>query len=296
MIKDPYNFEFLALGDEMQERDLEAGLLENLRDLILELGKGFAFVGNQYPLEVGNRDYRLDLLFYHLRLRCFVVFELKTGEFKPEFTGNMNFYLSAVDDLLREPTDQPAIGIILCRERNEITVEYALRGTNRPIGVSRYQITEALPETLQLNLPTHQELQALVQSLEEELVQTRQELSEFQCPVCGAPLVMRNAIPLSERDTGAFEAYACGHEMVDGATERPCPASPLFPQFDEFEVVVVESGQGGDQFWISFGKPKTRNARRVDLGREFGKTPDEARNRLFERYERMARRWTAPGS
>ncbi len=296
LIKDPYNFEFLGLGAEMQERDLEKGLLENLRDFILELGKGFAFVGRQYPLEVGNRDYRLDLVFYHLGLRCFVVFDLKTGEFKPEFTGKMNFYLSAVDDLLRQPTDQPTIGIILCRERNEITVEYALRATNRPIGVSRYRITEALPEPLQLSLPTQQELQALVQSLQEKLVQTTQELSEFQCPVCGAPLVTRNAIPMSESDTGAFEAYACGHETVDGVTDRPCPSSPLFPQFDEYEVRLVESAQGDDRLWISFANPKTRNARRVDLGREFGKTQDEARSRLFERHQRAARRWTVAGS
>ncbi|SPF56812.1 hypothetical protein SBA4_930031 [Candidatus Sulfopaludibacter sp. SbA4] len=160
VIKDPYNFDFLALGAEMQERDLEEGLLQNLRDLILELGKGFAFVGNQYPLEVGNRDYRLDLLFYHLGLRCFVVFDLKIGEFKPEFAGKMNFYLSAVDDQLRQPTDQPTIGIILCRERNEITVEYALRKTSQPIGVSQYQ----LPEALKLSLPTQEELQSLVDS------------------------------------------------------------------------------------------------------------------------------------
>ena len=125
IIKDPYYFDFLALGSEMLERDLERGLLENLRSLILELGKGFAFVGSQYHLEVGGQDYYLDLLFYHLRLRCFVVIDLKIEEFKPEFAGKMNFYLSAIDDQLRHANDAPTIGIILCKQRNEVIVEYA---------------------------------------------------------------------------------------------------------------------------------------------------------------------------
>ena len=120
LLKDPYTFDFLALGPDMLERDLERGLIEHLRSLILELGKGFAFVGSQYHLEVGGQDYYLDLLFYHLRLRCFVVIELKIEDFKPEFAGKMNFYLSAVDDQLRHKDDQPTIGIILCKGRNEV--------------------------------------------------------------------------------------------------------------------------------------------------------------------------------
>ncbi len=125
----------------MQERELERGLLEHLRLLILELGKGFAFVGSQYHLEVGGQDYYLDLLFYHLRLRCFAVFELKIEEFKPEFAGKMNFYLSAVDDQLKHADDKPSIGIILCKGRNAVVVEYALRDTNKPMGVAEYRLT-----------------------------------------------------------------------------------------------------------------------------------------------------------
>ena len=134
-----YSFDFLSLGSDMLERDLERGLSEHLRALILELGKGFAFVGSQHHLEIGGQDYYLDFLFYHLRLRCFVVFELKMEEFKPEFAGKMNFYLSAVDDRLRRPDDDPSIGIILCQSRNEVVVEYALRDTTKPMGVARYR-------------------------------------------------------------------------------------------------------------------------------------------------------------
>jgi YhcG PDDEXK nuclease domain len=142
----------------MLERDLERGLIEHLRALILELGKGFAFVGSQYPLEVGGQDYYLDLLFYHLRLRCFVVIELKVEGFKPEFAGKMNFYLSAVDDQLRHPDDQPSIGIILCKGRNEVIVEYALRDSSKPMGVAQYRLSPALPEQLKRDLPTIEDL------------------------------------------------------------------------------------------------------------------------------------------
>ena len=128
--------------------------------MILELGKGFAFVGSQYPLEIGGQDFYLDLLFYHLRLRCYVVIELKIQEFKPEFAGKMNFYLSAVDDLLRQPEDQPSLGLILCKERNKIVVEYALRDTSKPIGVAEYRLTQALPERLKSELPTNEDLAA----------------------------------------------------------------------------------------------------------------------------------------
>ncbi|SEJ80922.1 Predicted nuclease of restriction endonuclease-like (RecB) superfamily, DUF1016 family [Sphingobium sp. AP50] len=154
LVKDPYSFDFLALGSEISERELEKGLIDHLRALVLELGKGFAFVGSQYHLEVGGQDYYLDLLFYHLRLRCFVIIELKIEEFKPEFAGKMNFYLSAVDDQLRHVDDAPSIGIILCKGRNEVIVEYALRDANKPMGVAEYRLSEALPERLQAELPT----------------------------------------------------------------------------------------------------------------------------------------------
>lgn len=157
LIKDPYSFDFLALGPAMSERELEQGLLEHLRSLILELGKGFAFVGSQHHLEVGGQDYYLDLLFYHLRLRCFVVVELKIEDFKPEFAGKMNFYLSAVDDQLRHEADAPSIGIILCKGKNEVIVEYALRDSTKPMGVAEYRLSAALPEPLQGELPTEAE-------------------------------------------------------------------------------------------------------------------------------------------
>jgi hypothetical protein len=129
-----------------------------MRDVLLELGKGFAFVGSQLHLEVAGHDYYLDLLFYHLRLRCYVIFDLKIEDFKPEFAGKMNFYLSAVDDQLRHSEDRPSIGIILCKGRNEIVVEYALRDTSKPMGVAQYRLTAALPEELKPELPTTEEL------------------------------------------------------------------------------------------------------------------------------------------
>lgn len=158
LIKDPYNFDFLTLAPDVLERDLERGLIEHLRDLILELGKGFAFVGSQYPLAVGGQDFFLDLLFYHLRLRCYVVIDLKIEEFKPEFAGKMNFYLSAVDDLLRHSGDESSLGLILCKEHNRLVVEYALRDMSKPMGVAQYQLTQALPEGLKSELPTNEDL------------------------------------------------------------------------------------------------------------------------------------------
>lgn len=160
ILKDPYNFDFLTLGEHARERDLEKGLLEHFRDFLLELGKGFAFVGSQHPLEVGGRDFFIDLLFYHLSLRCYVAIELKIGDFKPEYAGKMNFYLSAVDDLLRHGDDQPSIGIILCKTRSKIIVEYSLRDTKKPIGVSAYKLTAKLPKKLKSGLPTVEEIEA----------------------------------------------------------------------------------------------------------------------------------------
>jgi len=158
LIKDPYVFDFLSLGPGAQERDLERALLNHLRDFLLELGKGFAFVGRQYRLDVGGEEFYIDLLFYQLRLRCFVVIDLKIGEFKPEYAGKMNFYLSAVDDLLRHPEDRPSIGLILCKSQNRLVAEYALRDVSKPMGVATYRLTEALPADLQENLPSIEEL------------------------------------------------------------------------------------------------------------------------------------------
>ncbi len=156
-LKDPYTFDFLTLGEAAHERDLERGLVEHVQALLLELGAGFAFVGRQVPLEVGDEDFYLDLLFYHLRLRCFVVVDLKMKPFEPEFAGKMNFYLSAVDDQMRHKDDAPTIGLLLCKDaRNKVKVEYALRDVKKPIGVAEWQtrLVESLPKKLQGSLPT----------------------------------------------------------------------------------------------------------------------------------------------
>ncbi len=164
MLKDPYHLEFLDIGASARERDLERALLRHLRDFLLELGVGFALVGSQYGLEVGGQDYRIDLLFYHLRLRCFVAVELKVGPFQPEHAGKMNFYLCALDEHLRRDHDEPSIGLILCKERNRVVVEYALRGSNRPIGVAAFRLTSTLPPGLRGSLPSPEELQRGLES------------------------------------------------------------------------------------------------------------------------------------
>jgi predicted nuclease of restriction endonuclease-like (RecB) superfamily len=158
-LKDPYIFDFLTLAEPFVERELELGLIQNIEKFLLELGKGFAFVGRQYHLAVGNQDFYMDLLFYHLKMRCFVVIDLKKGDFKPEYVGKMNFYCSAVDDLLRHPTDQPTIGLILCENKNKIIAEYALRDTHKPIGVSEYELTKVLPPNLKPSLPSIEDIE-----------------------------------------------------------------------------------------------------------------------------------------
>lgn len=160
ILKDPYLFDFLTLEQPFHERELETGLIQHLEKFLLELGAGFAFVGRQVHLEVSEADFYIDLLFYHLKLRCFVVIELKTGSFKADYAGKMNFYLNVVDDLLRHPSDQPSIGLILCQEKNKILAEYALRGMTKAIGVSKYRLTRALPKKLRSSLPTIEEIEA----------------------------------------------------------------------------------------------------------------------------------------
>ena len=154
LIKDPYHLDFLTLTDAAQERELEAALVTHIRDFLLELGVGFSFVGSQYRLEVSNNEYFLDLLFYHLKLRCYIVIDLKVTEFRPEYSGKMNFYVSAVDDLLRHPDDQPTIGIVLCKSKDRTIAEYALRNLNTPLAVSTHQ----LPKQLKASLPSVEQL------------------------------------------------------------------------------------------------------------------------------------------
>jgi len=159
-IKDPYVFDFLTMSGDAAERDLERGLVEHIRKFLLELGVGFAFVGSQYHIEVAGDDFYIDLLFYHLRLRCFVVIDLKAGAFKPEDAGKMSFYLGAVDDTLKHRDDKPTIGIILCGTKKRLIAEYALRNMSAPIGVSEYRLATTLPEDLKGSLPSVEELES----------------------------------------------------------------------------------------------------------------------------------------
>lgn len=160
LLKDPYIFDFLTLEKPFRERELETGLLRHLQNFLVELGAGFAFVGRQVHLDIGDDDFYIDLLFYHLRLRCFIVIDLKVGPFRAEYAGKMNFYLNAVDDRMRHDGDQPSIGLILCQDKNRVVAEYALRGMKKAIGVSEYQLTRALPKQLRSALPSIEEIEA----------------------------------------------------------------------------------------------------------------------------------------
>jgi predicted nuclease of restriction endonuclease-like (RecB) superfamily len=166
ILKEPYSFEFLDLHKEAVERDLERLLVNHIRDFLMELGVGFAFLGSQYPLLVGDREYRIDLLFYHVQLHCYVVIDLKMVEFEPEFSGKMGFYIAAVDNLLRRQGDAPTIGIILCKSKDKTVVEYALQHSQKPIGVATYRLKDALPTPIQESLPSiatlQQELEAII--------------------------------------------------------------------------------------------------------------------------------------
>ena len=159
VLKDPYIFDFMTIAEPFAERELETELVKHIEKFLLELGAGFAFVGRQYHIEVGEKDFYIDLLFYHLKMRCFVVIDLKKGDFKPEYAGKMAFYCSAIDDLLKHATDQATIGLILCESRNKIIAEYALRDTHKPIGVSEYELTRALPENLKPSLPSIEDIE-----------------------------------------------------------------------------------------------------------------------------------------
>ena len=158
-MKDPYIFDFIPFKEDMVERDIEKALVQDVTKLLLELGTGFAFLGNQYHLNVGGDDFYIDLLFYNLNLRCYVVIELKTGEFKPEYAGQLNFYLSAVDGLMKKEQDNPTIGLLLCKSKNNLVAEYSLKDMSKPIGVSEYRVTSALPAELEKQLPSVEDIQ-----------------------------------------------------------------------------------------------------------------------------------------
>jgi predicted nuclease of restriction endonuclease-like (RecB) superfamily len=159
-LKDPYIFDFLGLTENAQERDIERALTQHITRFLLELGAGFAFVGRQYRLEVGGDEFFIDLLFYHLKLRCYVVVELKTTPFKPEYAGQLNFYLSAIDAQVKATEDQPTIGLLLCKEKNRLVAEYALRGVAKPMGVAEYQLMREVPASLETGLPSIDQIEA----------------------------------------------------------------------------------------------------------------------------------------
>ena len=166
-LKDPYTFDFMAMTQPYNERDVERQLTQHITQFLLELGKGFAFIGRHYHLEIAGNDYYIDLLFYHVTLKCYVVVELKNRKFMPEFAGKLNFYLSAVDSLLKRNDDQPTIGLLLCRDKNNIEVEFALRDLNKPMGVSEYTIIDALPDNLKGALPTVEDIENDLQNMQE---------------------------------------------------------------------------------------------------------------------------------
>ncbi len=168
LLKSEYNLEFLELKEKAHERELEQALVNHMQKFLLELGVGFSFMGHQYRLEVEGDEFFIDLLFYHVRLRCYVVIELKTTEFKPEYSGQINFYVNVIDDQLRHPEDRPTIGIVLCRSRKQSIVHYALQGMNQPIGVSTYELGNALPESVQQSLPSVEQLQMEIESVAAE--------------------------------------------------------------------------------------------------------------------------------
>ena len=159
-LKDPYNFDFLTLRAKHDELELEDALMEHMSQFLLELGQGFSFVGRQYKLNVAGDMFKIDLLFYHVKLYCYVVVELKTVDFKPEFAGKLNFYISAVDGELKGERDNPTIGILICKSKNDMVVEYSLKDINKPIGVSEYQLTQVLPDEFKSSLPSIEEIEA----------------------------------------------------------------------------------------------------------------------------------------
>jgi predicted nuclease of restriction endonuclease-like (RecB) superfamily len=158
-LKDPYRFDFLGLGEEAQEREIETALVKHVTDFLLELGAGFAFVGRQVLLDVGGEEFFIDLLFYHLKLRCYVVIELKAGKFKPEHIGQLGFYLTAVDRQVKHPQDCPTIGLLLCKSKNKVVAEYALGDKTQPMGIAEYKLVESLPEELQTSLPSIEQIE-----------------------------------------------------------------------------------------------------------------------------------------
>jgi predicted nuclease of restriction endonuclease-like (RecB) superfamily len=204
-LKDPYRFDFLGLGEEAQEREIEYALVKHVTDFLLELGAGFAFVGRQVLLDIGGEEFFIDLLFYHLKLRCYVVIELKAGKFKPEHLGQLSFYLTAVDAQMKHPQDGPTIGMLLCKSKNKVVAEYALRDKSQPLGVAEYQLVESLPPELQSSLPS-------IEQIERELAK---ECGEGICNPFHKPDEITEDANATERD--------CKSLLHDEITEETDP-------------------------------------------------------------------------
>ena len=158
IVKDPYVFDFISLNNNYKEQELENAMIDKIKDLLLELGKGFSFVGNQYKISMKDKDYFIDLLFYHLELRCYIVVELKATSFRPEFIGQLSFYVTAIDEILKKEFDNPTIGLLLCKEKDRLSVEWSLKGTNLPIGVSSYELGKHIYNDILKKLPTEEEI------------------------------------------------------------------------------------------------------------------------------------------
>lgn len=178
-IKDPYKFDFLTVGQDAHELEIERALVKHIKEFLLELGKGFAFVGSQYPLHVSGQNFRIDLLFYHVKLYCYVVIELKVGKLKPAHASQLNFYLSAVDDLIKGPNDNPTIGLLLCEQKDKVIAEYTLRDINKPIGISHYELMRILPEKLQTDLPAIEEIEARLNAEIDQILPEKLELASI---------------------------------------------------------------------------------------------------------------------
>lgn len=214
-LKNPYLFDFLSIGEEMQERELEKALIQHIKKFMLELGRGFAYVGNQYNLNVEGDDFFLDLLFYNYHMHCFVVFELKVGEFKPEFAGKLNFYINTINDQIKGKEDKPTIGVLLCKTPNETVVKYSLQGIDTPMGVAAYEFTNALPKQLKGEMPTIEELE---QEIENELAILKKPIDEKKSRLWKMLQQVKGKEVKKERDREALDYIF--NEVLWGIKEK----------------------------------------------------------------------------
>jgi predicted nuclease of restriction endonuclease-like (RecB) superfamily len=175
-LKDPYNFDFLTLTENYKEKELEDALVTNITKFLLELGKGFAYIGRQYPIQIGNRHRNMDLLFYHMELRCYVVVEIKVVEFEPEHTGKLGYYITAVNNQLKKDVDNPTIGLLICKTKDNIEAQYSLESSSQPIGISEYNLSESLPENFKSSLPSIEEIERELNQDEENIKRNRENI------------------------------------------------------------------------------------------------------------------------